>query len=310
VQRSRSLFWPAVLILIGVIALLVNGGVVSTGRLGLLADLWPLILVVIGLEIIARRGIRGLAGEVAAVMIVVVAVAGALAYVTLAPNPGASHTLDASGPTGTLDHASLQLTLDVASITVEGSSALGPDLYRAHIEYTGTKPVVSLDQGTGKLTVSQSSSHSFVFQSRRLVLELQITTGVPWAISVDGGAADTTLGLADVRVRSIDVNTGTSREDITLGPPSGRVPITIDGGALTVSIHRPAGTEAAATASGGAVSLDGDGRQQRGIGSLSWRSAGYEGAADSYRVEVAGGACTVTVDTGGRARGETPAPQA
>jgi len=48
VRRYRSYFWPAVLILIGLVALLVNAGVISTDRLALLANLWPVILIVIG----------------------------------------------------------------------------------------------------------------------------------------------------------------------------------------------------------------------------------------------------------------------
>ncbi|MDQ2943225.1 MAG: hypothetical protein M3R21_06085, partial [Candidatus Dormibacteraeota bacterium] len=93
--------------------------------------------------------------------------------------------------------------------------------------------------------------------------------------------------------------TGSSREEITLGKPSGVVPISINGGALTVHIHRPAATSAAVRVSGGAVSLDGDGEHHRGIGSLSWQSTEYSGAADAYRVEVNGGACNVTIDSSG-----------
>jgi hypothetical protein len=49
--------------------------------------------------------------------------------------------------------------------------------------------------------------------------------------------------------------------------------------------------------SGGAVALDADGRQTRAIGSLSFQTPDFSGAADAYRVEVNGGACTVTLDT-------------
>ncbi len=59
-NRYRSFFWPGVLILAGVIALLVNTGVLPADRLWELIALWPLILVVIGLEIIVRRTRRGL----------------------------------------------------------------------------------------------------------------------------------------------------------------------------------------------------------------------------------------------------------
>jgi hypothetical protein len=294
VRRYRSFFWPAVLILIGVFALLVNSGVISTDRLSLLADLWPVILIVIGLELLSRRALPGQSGDVAAVLIVLLAAGGAIAYIALAPNPGTTHALDSSAAVGNLDHASLEVDAGSANITVGGTKAvvLGSDLYHAHITYSGPKPDVSFDRSNGRLQISQSNS-GFGFQSRRFTLDLQISSNVQWKITSNGGASTETFNLGNVQVGSIDINTGASREDITLGPPTGIVPITINGGALTVHLHRPPGTGAAVTVSGGAVSLDFDGHQNHAIGNLQ-ESTGS--GTDMYRVDVSGGACTVTMD--------------
>ncbi|OLD92656.1 MAG: hypothetical protein AUG84_00750 [Chloroflexi bacterium 13_1_20CM_4_66_7] len=85
--RYRSLLWPAILILAGIVALLVNTGRLPVDRLYQLVNLWPVILVVIGLELILRRTVRGLAGDLAAALIILIAVVGAAAYVTFGPNP-------------------------------------------------------------------------------------------------------------------------------------------------------------------------------------------------------------------------------
>jgi hypothetical protein len=291
-RHYRGFFWPAVLILVGVVALLANAGLISTDRLALLADLWPLILIVIGLEIISRRAIPGAAGDVAAVLIVLLAVGGALAYVALAPNPGATHTLDTSAPIGSLSHAALEVDVGAATVTVSGDSSLEDKLYHAHIVYSGAKPAVHLDSSNGNLTISQGSN-TFGFQARHFTLDLQLNPSVPWAITSNGGASTDTYSLAAVHVRSMDISTGASREDITLGAPSGSVPITVNGGALTVLIHRPAVAGATVTVSGGAISLNFDGHQQHAIGSLHDQMLT---GPDMYRVEVNGGACTVTVD--------------
>ena len=293
VRRYRSYFWPAILILVGVFALLVNSGVISTDRLSLLADLWPVILIVIGLELLARRALPGQAGDVAAVLIVLLAAGGAIAYVALAPNPGATGKLDSSAAVGSLDHATLEIDAGGATITVTGTSSLEGDLYHAHITYSGPKPEVSLDRSNGNLTISQGNKGFGVFQTRRFTVDLQINSSVPWTITSNGGASTETFRLASVPLRSMDINAGASREDITLGKPSGVVPIIINGGALTVNLHRPAGTGASVTVSGGAVSLDFDGDQNHAIGTLQ-QSTGNQ--ADMYRVEVSGGACTVTMD--------------
>src|SRR3989442_974343 len=85
--RYRSFFWPAILILGGVVALLVNTGQIPVDRLYQLVNLWPVVLVVIGLELIIRRTVHGLTGDVAAALIVLIAVVGAAAYVTVGPPP-------------------------------------------------------------------------------------------------------------------------------------------------------------------------------------------------------------------------------
>lgn len=292
----RGLFWPAVLILVGLVALLANAGVISSDRLNLLVDLWPLVLVVIGLELIARRGLQGAAGEVAAVLIVLVAVGGALAYVVLAPNPNGTSTMSATAPVGNLEHADLEIDVGAATITIQGGAPDGT-LYQASIEYSGPKPQVSLDTSSGRLKISQGDTSFGVFRTNRFKLRLLVDSSLPWTIVTNSGAATDTYNLANVNLRSIELNTGASREDITLGRPSGIVPISVNGGALTVSLHRPAGTEASVSVSGGVVSLDADNEHRRGIGSQSWQSSGFAGATDAYRVEVNGGACTVSIDT-------------
>jgi hypothetical protein len=296
-RHYRSFFWPVVLILAGVVALLVNAGVVSTDRLSLLVDLWPLVLIVIGLELIARRGVQGSAGDVAAVLIVLVAAGGALAYVALAPNPNTPNQLDTSADVGNLDHASLQVEAGAATITVTASNSIAGDLYRAHVEYSGTRPNVNLDRSNGTIRISQGSAP--FFQSRHFTLDLKINSSLPWAIATDSGAATGTYNLAGAHITSIEINTGASREDITLGKPAGTVPITINGGSVTAHLHRPAGSAASVRVSGGAVSLDADGQPHRGIGTQTWSSAGAGSATDSYRIEVNGGACNVTIDATG-----------
>ena len=297
-RNYRSFFWPVVLILAGIVALLVNAGVLSTDRLSLLEDLWPVILIVIGLELLARRALKGTAAEVAAVLIVLIAAGGAIAYVALAPNPGATHTLESFEKVGTLDRASLEFDVGSARISIDGAAGNG-ELYRAHIEYSGQKPDINLDRSTGKLQISQDNNSFGVFRSRTFVLDIHLNPSLPWSIVGNSGAATDTFKLADINVRSIELNTGASREEITLGKPSGIVPITVNGGALTVHLHRPVGTAASVNVSGGAVNLDADGQPHRGIGNQNWQSAGYSGATDAYRVEINGGACTVTIDTSG-----------
>jgi Domain of unknown function (DUF5668) len=298
VRRSyRTFFWPAVLVLAGVIALLVNTGALSSDRLAALFDLWPLILIVVGLEIIIRSTMRSTAAEVAAGLVVLLAVVGALTYVVEAPNlPAAAvnQTLDSSESAGSLTTASLEVDAGGATITLTGDSSIGGDLYRAHIQYSGQKPRITLSNGA--LRISQDNSGFNFVRSNHFVMNLSLNPSVMWDMTENTGASNESLDFSTIKLQSLTINTGASREDIKLGPPSGGVSITVNGGALTVHLHRPDGTPTSVDVSGGAISLNADGHQQHAIGSASYQS-GSGDAKDNYDVTINGGACTVTLDT-------------
>jgi hypothetical protein len=298
-MRYRGYFWPAVLILVGVFALLINARVIPVERLDRLVDLWPLILVVIGLEILVRRAVQGPVAELAAVLIVLLAIGGAAAYVALGPAiPVGVQTVDTSGKLVSLDHASVHVDAGAANITMQGSGSIGDDLFRAHIEYAGNRPDVSLDEANGDLQISQSNASGFFFRSHHFVLNLQLNSSVPWKIAVDSGASTDNFQLSHLHVVSIELNAGASHEDITLGAPSGTVPITVDGGAVTVNVHRPKGVAVSVAVSGGASNLTLDGKHSHAIGNLTAQTSNYDSASDRYQIQVNGGASTVTVDAG------------
>ena len=294
-SRYRNLLWPALLILLGIFALLVNTNLIPVDRLYRLADLWPLLLIVIGLELFVRRArLPATTSTVAAIVIVAVAVAGALAYVALGPViPGGTRTLDRAEARQSLDQASVQIDVGSATVNVRGSSSLGNDLFRAHVEYAGPTPDISLDRSTGRIEISQRSSF-LLFGRQSFRLDLQVSTDARWGLTLNSGSSTNTLDLSSVRVSAIELNTGSTTDDITLGPPSGVVPITIDAGSLTAHLHRPSGTAASVSVSGGNVNLTFDGRRTHGIGSAQ---AGTTNQSDMYRIEINGGNCTVTMDT-------------
>jgi len=291
--RYRSFFWPAILILAGVIALLVNTGRIPVERLGLLIALWPLILIVIGLELIVRRNLHGVAGDVAAALIVLVAIAGAAGYVIVAPAPRATQTLDSSADVGSVRQAALQINVGAANITIGGTT---DKLYTVHIEYSGAQPTVQFDSDGGVLHIDQSAQGFTPFQGSAFKLTVDLNTSVDWTIEENTGASRTTMNLARVHVKSLHINGGASTDDIGLGPTSQVAEVQINGGAVTAHLHRPTGTDVKVAVSGAFVNLVVDGTAYHAIGTVG---NGTELGASGYDIKVNGGACTVTVDTAG-----------
>ena len=293
--RFRGLFWPGLLILIGVLALLVNTNLISPERLYRLADLWPLILIVIGLLLlVGRTPMPATTATVAGALILLLAAVGAIAYVAAGPTiPGGTRTLDRSEAAQGMSHASLEIDVGGATINATGNARLDPDLFRVHIEYSGQEPTVSLDRSSGRVLISQNRTFNLL-GTRPFRVDLQINAGVKWDVAIHTGGSNATLNFASAKIGSIELDTGASTDDITLGQPSGTVPISINGGALTVHLHRPSGTSAFVHVAGGSVSLVFDGKATHAVGSLE---AGSSDQPDYYRVEINGGACNVTMDT-------------
>jgi hypothetical protein len=292
--KYRALIWPGLLILIGAVALLVNTNLISADRLYRLGDLWPVLLIVIGLELlVTRMPISTNASALAAVLILLVAVGGSLAYVSAGPSvPTGTQTMDSSARAGNLDAGAVDISVGGAVLKITGVD-LGGDLFRSHIEYSGPAPDVSVERSTGHIEISQNNGFH-IFGPQHFTLELKLSSSVRWAIAVRSGAANNTYDFTKLQLTSLEEQTGASREDISLGAPKGNVPVSINGGALTVHLHRPNQTAANVYVSGGAVSLDFDGQQHRAVGSVS---AGVQGASDIFSIRISGGACTVTMDT-------------
>ncbi|HEV3461859.1 MAG TPA: DUF5668 domain-containing protein, partial [Candidatus Dormibacteraeota bacterium] len=83
--RNRGLLFPLVLIAIGVVVLLSNTGVLSSDALLRLADLWPLLLVILGLQLILNHTLPRQQATLIGLGATVVIVAAAVAYAALAP---------------------------------------------------------------------------------------------------------------------------------------------------------------------------------------------------------------------------------
>ena len=294
-MRSRNLILPAVLIAVGILALLVNLGAIPTDRLYRLADLWPALLIVLGVVLLVNRArLPAPAEAIAEALIVIVALVGAGAYVALGPAiPVGTHQMTVSEPAGDFKEATLELDVGSATVNVQGSSSMASDLVQAQITYSGPEPTVTFDSASGRVVVQQNSRFGF-FGPQEFRMDVQLNTTVKWSFAFHSGSSRDTFDIPTVNVGSMEIDTGASTENISLGVPQGHVSVRINGGALTVHLHRRDGA-ASVKVSGGAVSLTFDGDTSTAVGSVS-HSTGP--ADDIFEVAVSGGTCSVTMDKG------------
>jgi hypothetical protein len=277
----------------GVVALVLNLGLVSGLQPARLFDLWPAALILLGVVLIGRAWLPRLAVPLA-LAVALVLVVGALAYSPLAPGWRAGTArADYSAPLGGTGSGRLDLGLGGSRVDVRSQEM--PDLYRAHLEYpAGRRPTVGVSGGV--VTIGSNGGFS-LFGGAGDRGEVTINQGIPWDITLGGGANQATLDLRSIHVLSLDVNGGANHVDVRLPRPSETVSVQVSGGASNVDIHRPEGTAIRVRVSGGASNLTADGSRHSGLGQdISWQSAGYGAATGRYDVSLSGGATNVTVD--------------
>jgi hypothetical protein len=296
--RYRGFLAPLILIAGGVLVLLANLDYIKWESLLRLLDLWPVVLILVGIQIIASRMLPASVAAATGTAAVALALIGAILYVALAPPLPPGTPRDFSDKTQGLRQATLEIDLGSVRLDVRGAP-LDSDLYQAHFDFPlGEGPRANLDRSAATVRI-ESGDHHFGwlgFGGRRHAT-IKLNDSVAWAIRVNSGASHQVLELSQVQVTRVDVDGGASHLELTLGKPSGEVPITINGGASHVVIRRPPGTAVRIRVSGGASSLSADGSQLSGHDELTWDS-GYAGASDRYDIKIDGGASHVTLDTG------------
>jgi hypothetical protein len=303
--RYREVVFPLILVAVGAIALLANTHVLTQQAIDNLAALWPLILVVIGAQLVFNRTLppraSGFIGAAFGAAVIVLALVVAMAGPAIVPSGTSS--LDSSAPLGSAEKASLSLESGASSITVRGQD-LGSRLYQAHIEYPSGqgKPDIRLDS-SGTVHISPGSGRFFggLFSSGSFRVDLMLSTHLPWSIAVGGGVSDMQLNVPTLRLSTVEVGGGASNIVATLPAPTGTDTIAISGGVSDVTLHLPTSAQWRIQVSGGASSVQVNGHELSSDNNVSQASSGFEGATDRYDITVSGGASNVIVDTSGSA---------
>jgi hypothetical protein len=301
--RNRGFFFPLVLIAIGIIVLLANIGVLSPQTLQRLGDLWPLLLVILGLRLILNHTVPRQQATLIGLGATAVIVAAAVAYAALAPAASfATQRFDSSQPLGGLTAASLDVSYGAATIDVQ-AGALTDSLYQAHVDYPSGEnpPTISLDRETGSLQIHESSTFSpfQLFGGSRRHLRITLTDQIPWSIQIGGGAANLSLDLRHGQLSKLVISGGANRLDAQLPNPKGTVVISVSGGANNVTMVAPAHSPWRVAVSGGvsAVTINGSSSGNLG-GDFQQQSPEYGSATDRFDIEISGGASHVNFRTG------------
>ena len=289
------MFWPLVLIGVGLIALLANYGVIQPVSFVSILALWPVLLILLGVDIaFARRWpVPTLAAEVViigAALVLVATQPAALTFATFTFNAGTdcpSPAQSVSVPRGSLQSLRLTINGGAARYRLTGGAT-------AAVEATadGTDLCVR-DQGSstrGDIVLSQAGAH-FGGAVEAIV---RVPTDVPLSLQVNGGAGEFLIDLHDVKVTDVRMSVGAASTTIVLPQPTGDLAVRLEGGASNVNVEIPAGVEARVTVNGGLITTTSTNPRATKNGSVI-ETPGYSTATNRVTVNITGGASSITV---------------
>lgn len=232
--------FPILLVTLGVYALLVNLGAVPAPRWNELLALWPLLLVIFGLDILLTRR-----APLLGVLVIAVIVALALVVVSVSA---------AAAPFGQLDR--MAVATDGA-----GASELKLSFAGGRLAMSGGGPgiaEVSSDRDNVGSTVTRSSDRVAVELQRNdarptvsaTQWTVSLSDAVVYDVDLDLAAGEFDLDLRSIPVTSVSVNVAMGDLYLVLPRPRGDARITVDGAMSSVVIAVPTGTAARITSDG------------------------------------------------------------
>lgn len=331
----RSLFWPILLIGVGVVWLLGNLGILSAANLVVLFRMWPLFLILIGLDLLFGRQsptIGALIGIGAVVLVIALMLVGP--SLGLAGQMPEIKTAEFSEPRDDAASASVNLALGVGNTTVNPLTA-SANLFEASIAYVGdldynvsgtTQKVIRLNE-RGETNVS---NWNFGFLGpifnvdQELDWNIGLSTAVPLSLNISGGVGSSTLNLGQLQLTGLTLNVGVGSANLTLPSAEEAYNVTVSGGvgettisvpdnaAVNITINGGVGSTTIDVPDGAAVRVD----ARSGVGSINvpsgftrtsgsdeqflsssgiWETPGYDSASRQISIRFEGGVGGLTI---------------
>ncbi len=310
-RHAPNLFWPIILIGVGIIWLLSNLGMLTVNPWALLWQLWPVLLIVAGLDILLARS--GIWGALVSSVLGLVVIAGVIALLLVAQNNPAwlnTPTFNLVGPSVELrtqqladplagtQHANVTIAFPggQGSLTSLGDSA---NLLEGDVTfYGGLTHHVSKSNDSAQVELSNnfSSFGPFWFDHSNTKWNLGLNPGVVYDLNLTGGSGTYDLDLTQFKVQTLALHTGSGDARLHL-PKSGSYRVNINAGSGTVTIRVPEGLPVRVSADVGSGSLSAPNRRsvsgRRHSG--TYESAGFSQTGDYALIDLNLGSGSVQI---------------
>lgn len=241
----RSLFWPIVLIGVGVLWLLSNLNLVADFSWWSLWRLWPLILIGIGLDILFGRR-HPLLGAAIGIVMVALAIALIVFFPDALQTSGIFGRSDVeiiteqfNAEIGQADAAVLNIDFSIGEshvFALDDSS----NIIEAELRHFGEIDFRVSEGDTTNIHLSQEEINLgpfFNLDGRDLQWEIGLTPSIPLDLDLRGGVGEALVDLEDLTLSSFEMEVGVGDMEIVLPALPDDTLTRIEGGVGTVELR-------------------------------------------------------------------------
>jgi LiaI-LiaF-like transmembrane region len=255
-RRGPGLFWPVILIGLGVIFLLSNMGLLSADVWSLLWQLWPVILIVIGLDVLLGR--RSVWGGVLSAVLALLVVGGIVALLFFAQtfptlynwdthySFGAHnlHSQHIAYPLGDVQQADVQIDFPGGQGSI---SALEDSANLAEGDLTSYGDLNDSFSVSGSIAQLMLGSHFSGWNwgwdwsdGRQSRWQISLNPRAGYDLRLDSGSGSYEIDLRKLTLRSLTLDSGSGHVALSL-PELGQYRFQVNSGSGTVDIRVPQG---------------------------------------------------------------------
>jgi hypothetical protein len=300
--KERSVLFPVALILLGGLALAYNFELIGPNFWYWLWRLWPVWLIIAGLDIVIGRRKRWF-GWIA-LGLVVTLVAGSIYGATSifdrintgANVVGTGQSTPVDFPLEDAKEAEVRLSPGIAQLRVDATTAEGVLAQGTVYSPPGLQSRTNLTRQPGRAILSISQRDVAGINFGRFDVQpwdLHLSPEVPLILSVDGGVGRSDLDLRDLQVTNLSVKSGVGETQVTL-PAKGKLSARIESGVgkTVLRIPRSMGAEIRTNTGIGGVSVHGTFDQN----GRTYRTPGFDQSANQAEVEIDGGVGAIEIE--------------
>lgn len=295
-MKKSNIGFGIFLLSIGIVLLLINLNVINWSVIEILFEFWPAILIIIGINIIFRNN------EIVRTVAWLFFLAAMVALIFFSNKndirPGRwnnGRSINGINIDREAETESADLIINLGGIRINIGSTdtmlISSDTLNSDVKH-------SIDYKNGKKSaiVKIDREPSIHFENGlRETCKLNLNDDVVWNFNIDTGAVNGTIDMSDLKVKSIDMDTGAANMKLIFGSKYNSTDVKIDAAASSFNIVVPEN-------SGVKIKVDGV-LNNTNLNNLNWLRQGeyyvspnYDSAENKINIDIDMGAGSLNID--------------